>query len=157
MKKVMTRRTAREILVKIFYQADVNGDSDSGEYVERLTNTDDLKEYISTCGGEDSNVSAGLGDQLNFIKKVCYAWDMHRDDIDNEIAKYTINWKIERMARTDIAILREAACEIMYIDEVPDAVTINEAVDLAKLYGTEKAPKFINAVLGKIAERGENE
>ena len=53
MKKVMTRRTAREILIKIFYQADVNGDSDSGEYVERVGNADDLKEYISTCGGSE--------------------------------------------------------------------------------------------------------
>ena len=56
------------------------------------------------------------------------------------------------MARTDLAIMREAATELLYIDDVPSAVTINEAVELAKIYGTEKSTKFINAVLGKIAE-----
>ena len=77
---------------------------------------------------------------------------MHREEIDKAISEFSINWKLERMARTDLAILREAASEIMYIDDIPCAVTINEAVELAKIYGTEKAPKFINAVLGKIAE-----
>ena len=152
MKKVMTRRTAREILIKIFYQADVNGDSDSGEYIERVGNADDLKEYISTCGGNEDEEKTVSGDQMNFIKKVTYVWDMHREEIDKAISDFSINWKLERMARTDLAILREAASEIMYIDDIHCAVTINEAVELAKIYGTEKAPKFINAVLGKIAE-----
>ena len=150
MKKVMTRRLAREILIKIFYQVDVNGDTDSSEYLERMDKIDDLKEYIDTCD-DDSKVTMNTGDQLDFIKTVCFAWDMHRSEVDEAISKYTINWKIERMARMDIAIMREAATEIMFIDDVPAAVTINEAVELAKLYGTEKSPKFINAVLGKIA------
>lgn len=150
MNKVMTRRTAREILIKIFYQTDVNGDSDSAEYVERVGNEADLAEYISTCDMDEDSKITGAGDQMNFIRKVSYAWDMHRSEIDEKIAEFSINWKLERMARMDLAILREAAAEILYIDEVPCAVTINEAVELAKIYGTEKAPKFINAVLGKI-------
>lgn len=157
MKKMMTRRTAREILVKIFYQTDVNDDSDSAGYVERIGNEDDLKEYISTCDIDENTTIKDAGDQMNFISKVSYAWDMHRDDIDEKIAEYSINWKLERIARMDLAILREAAAEIMYIDEVPCAVTINEAVELAKIYGTDRAPKFINAVLGKIAEISSNE
>ena len=151
MKKVMTRRTAREILVKIFYQADVNGDSDCSDYTLRLERADDLKEYLDTCGNDDAQDVSQLGDQMAFIKAVTFAWDMHRDEVDKAIEKYSINWKLERMARADLAILREAATEIMYIDEVPDAVTINEAVELAKIYGTEKSTKFINALLGKIA------
>lgn len=148
----MTRRTAREILIKIFYQTDVNGDSDSSEYVDRLDKTDDLKEYVATCGGEDAESQKAAGDQIDFIRSVCFQWDMHRDEIDEKISKYSINWKLERMARTDLAIMREAATELLYIDDVPSAVTINEAVELAKIYGTEKSTKFINAVLGKIAE-----
>lgn len=155
MKKVMTRRTAREILVKIFYQADVNGDSDSSEYTSRLANEDDLKEYLATCGSGDVQDVLILGDQLDFIKAVTFAWDMHREDVDSAIEKYSINWKLDRMARTDLAIMREAATEIMYIDDVPAAVTINEAVELAKIYGTEKSSKFINALLGKIAADAE--
>ncbi|MBQ3281808.1 MAG: transcription antitermination factor NusB [Eubacterium sp.] len=155
MKKVMTRRTAREILVKIMYQADVNGDSDCSEYTARLENADDLKEYLDSCGGEDAKDIGAIGDQMDFIKAVTFAWDMHRAEVDEAIEKYSINWKLERMARTDLAILREAASEIMYVDEVPAAVTINEAVELAKIYGTEKSTKFINALLGKIAADAE--
>ena len=151
MKKVMTRRTAREILVKIFYQADVNGDSDTSEYTARLENAEDLREYLDSCSGDDAQDVSNPGDQLSFIKAVAFAWDMHREEIDRAIEKYSINWKLERMARTDLAILREAASEIMYIDDVPAAVSINEAVELAKIYGTEKSSKFINALLGKIA------
>ncbi len=154
MKKIMSRRTAREILVKIFYQADVNGDSDCSEYTARLENYDDLKEYLDSCGGDAQDVSE-TGDQMDFIKAVTFAWDMHRDDVDKAIEKYSINWKLERMARTDLAILREATSEIMYVDDVPTAVTINEAVELAKIYGTEKSTKFINALLGRIAEDAE--
>ncbi len=155
MKKMMTRRTAREILVKIFYQADVNGDSDTSEYTARLEHADDLKEYLDSCGGEDAQDVSVPGDQMDFIKAVAFAWDMHREEVDKAIEKYSINWKLERMARTDLAILREAASEIMYIDDVPAAVTINEAVELAKIYGTEKSTKFINALLGKIAADAE--
>lgn len=153
MNKAMTRRTAREILIKIFYQTDVNGDSDSSEYVRRLETTDDLKEYVSTCGAGEADSAKGVGDQMDFIKAVAFQWDMHRKEIDELVARYSINWKLERMARTDLAIMREAAAEILYIDDVPCAVTINEAVELAKIYGTEKSSRFINAVLGKIAEQ----
>lgn len=152
MSNIMTRRTAREILVKIFYQADVNKDSDSTEYLDRVRRADDLREYISTCDGEDNCGKIDPGSQMNFINAVCCAWDLHREEIDKDIRKFSINWKLERMARIDVAILREAITELKYIDDVPDAVAINEAVELAKIYGTDKAPKFINAVLGKVAE-----
>ena len=54
------------------------------------------------------------------------------------------------MAKADLAIVRLAVGEILFMDEVPNAVAINEAVNMAKRYGTEQSPKFINAVLGKI-------
>lgn len=54
------------------------------------------------------------------------------------------------MTKTDLAIVRLAACEIMYIENLPKAVAINEAVDMAKIYGTDQSPKFINAVLKNV-------
>jgi N utilization substance protein B len=54
------------------------------------------------------------------------------------------------MARTDLAIIRVAAAEMLYIEDVPKAVAINEAVELSKKYGTEESGRFINAILGKI-------
>ena len=57
------------------------------------------------------------------------------------------------MPKTDLAIIRLAACEILYLENIPDAVSINEAVDLAKTYGTEDSAKYVNAILGKIAAK----
>lgn len=55
------------------------------------------------------------------------------------------------MPKTDLAVLRVAACEILYMDDIPDAVSINEAVDLAKKYGTENSPSYVNGILGALA------
>ena len=59
-------------------------------------------------------------------------------------------WPASRMAKPDLAIIRIAIGEMLFADDVPDAVAINEAVNLAKDYGTEQSPKFVNAVLAKI-------
>ncbi len=74
-------------------------------------------------------------------------------EIDELIAKNSSGWKPERMPKEDLAIIRLAVYEIKFDDAVPDKVAINEAVELAKLYGEEKSPSFINAVLGKISPR----
>ena len=59
-------------------------------------------------------------------------------------------WPASRMAKPDLAVIRVAVGEMLYADDVPDAVAINEAVNLAKAYGTDQSPKFVNAVLAKI-------
>lgn len=76
----------------------------------------------------------------------------NRKDIDGIIAKSAFGWTIERMSKTDLAILRTAVCEMKYIDDVPMAVSINEAVNLAKAYGDERSYAFVNAVLSKVGE-----
>lgn len=75
----------------------------------------------------------------------------HRKAIDRLIAANIDNWKIERLAKTDLAILRTAVCEICYLDEIPESVSINEAVEMAKKYGDPKSYAFINSVLGRIS------
>ena len=60
------------------------------------------------------------------------------------------SWKTDRMAKTDLAIIRLAVYEIKYEDAIPDKVAINEAVELAKLYGEESSPAFVNGVLARI-------
>lgn len=74
----------------------------------------------------------------------------HFDELDARIEKYSNGWKKERIGKAELAILRLAIYEVLF-DEVPDAVAINEAVELAKLYADEKAPGFINGILGKVA------
>ena len=72
-------------------------------------------------------------------------------EIDELIDRYSVRWKTSRLPKVDLAILRLALAEICYLTDIPVSVTINEAVELAKKYSTEKSSKFINGVLGSAA------
>ncbi len=80
------------------------------------------------------------------INKLCE----NLEDIDATINQHSEGWPVNRMPKTDLAIARLAVCEIKYIDDMPKAVSINEAVELAKDYGTDNSAKFINAVLKNV-------
>ncbi|MBQ1329567.1 MAG: transcription antitermination factor NusB [Mogibacterium sp.] len=75
----------------------------------------------------------------------------HHEEIDKIITDNLDNWTLERIAKTDLAILRTAVAEMLYVESIPVRVSINEAVDLAKKYGDERSYAFINSVLGKIS------
>jgi transcription antitermination protein NusB len=80
----------------------------------------------------------------------------HQEELDKLIGGYAEQWSIDRMPVIDRNLLRMGACEILYIEDVPAAVTINEAVELAKTYSTEDSPRFINGILGHLTtDRGE--
>jgi len=72
--------------------------------------------------------------------------------IDREISAKTEGWKLSRMSRVDLSLIRLAKYEMDYDDEVPVKVAINEAVELAKIYGGEESPKFVNGVLAKLVK-----
>ena len=74
----------------------------------------------------------------------------HRKDIDKFIAAYADNWRIERMAVIDRNIIRMATFELLYMEQIPPKVAINEAVDLAKKFGDDESGRFVNGVLDKI-------
>ena len=75
----------------------------------------------------------------------------HHEDIDKLIDDNLENWTFARIAKADLAILRTALAEMLYVDSIPVSVSINEAVELAKKYGDDRSYKFVNSVLGKIA------
>jgi len=75
----------------------------------------------------------------------------HREELDTQINQVATGWKTHRMGRAELAIIRLALYEMKYDDEIPYRVAINEAVELAKIYGGEDSPGFVNAVLGKLA------
>lgn len=79
------------------------------------------------------------------------AVSLHHEEIDDVISRSLDKWTIDRIAKTDLAILRTAVAEMMYIDSIPVGVSINEAVDLAKKYGDDRSYAFINSVLSKVA------
>lgn len=78
------------------------------------------------------------------------------EKIDEIIEKYSIGWRKERLPKVSLSILRLALCEIMYVDSIPESVSVNEAVELAKKYATESDASFINGILGSYL-RGLNE
>ncbi len=75
----------------------------------------------------------------------------HLPEIDEKLRTYAREWSLERMANVDRNILRLALYEMLYLDDVPLSVSINEAVELAKIYSTPDSGRFINGILGKIA------
>ncbi len=86
----------------------------------------------------------------NLVKGV----DEHKAELDERLASISQNWSIDRMPLMDLAILRIALYEMLYVDVVPISVSINEAVEMAKAFGGEDdSPKFINGMLGNIARQ----
>jgi len=73
--------------------------------------------------------------------------------LDEEITKRLKKWKLNRISRVSHALLRLALCEMLFFDDIPMGASINEAVELAKRYGDEDAPRFINGVLGAVARQ----
>jgi N utilization substance protein B len=89
----------------------------------------------------------------DFTEKLVRGTFAHREEIDRMISSTVENWSIERLAAVDRAILRFSTYELMHMPDVPAKVTINEAVEIAKTYGTEESGRFINGVLDKIREK----
>lgn len=78
----------------------------------------------------------------------------HLDELDGRIGDLSVDWELDRMPLIDLTLMRLGAFEILYVSDVPTAVTINEAVELAKRYSTEDSGRFINGLLARIAEDG---
>jgi transcription antitermination protein NusB len=87
----------------------------------------------------------------DFAHAVVEAYAAHSAEVDAMIRKVSEHWRLERMPLVDRNILRLAACELMFMPEVPRRVTLNEAVELAKRYGGEGSAGFVNGVLDRIA------
>lgn len=129
----MTRKEAREFMMKVIFQMESGSDFDvnnKNSYFKGVI-TKPHNEYCDTV-----------------YSLICNKLE----EIDQNISDNSINWKITRMPKTDLAILRLAACEILFMDDIPAAVAINEAVELSKIYGTDDSSKYVNAILKNIAE-----
>ncbi len=86
----------------------------------------------------------------DYIKKSVENVFENKEEADTLIEKYLKNWKIQRLSAVTVSILRISVCEILYNDDVPESITINEAVELAKEFDSDDMPSFINGVLGNI-------
>lgn len=127
------RRQSRELAMQFLYQIDISRD-------------DNLKESIESFWQEQEIVP----DVRDFTDRIINNVVEKKKEIDKMIESYTTNWDISRIAVVDRNILRVAICELLYMDDIPPVVSINEAVDIAKKYGTSESGKFVNGVLDKI-------
>ncbi|MBS3814889.1 transcription antitermination factor NusB [Candidatus Bipolaricaulota bacterium] len=131
----MLRREARKEVLKALY---------GSEFVKSRVD----------LGGE--LLAEDPGEQEDFIQEVYEGTLDHREEIDELISSFTVGWKVERLAVLDRNILRMAIYEMLYSEETPAAVVMNEAIELAKEYGTDQAPKFINGILDRIWKESES-
>ncbi len=129
----LKREDIREKTMQLVYQMDITGDF----------NVEDLSIV------EESVKAAAKQQAVDTLTAV----QDHHEEIDSIISEHLDRWTLDRIAKTDLAILRTAVAEMLYVDSIPVNVSINEAVELAKKYGDEKSYAFINSVLGKISRR----
>ena len=132
------RRKAREFAMQILFQLDIRG----------VLHGDDFKELIDMFW-QDTPCKQEIKD---FSENLVFGTIQHLNEIDKYIIKYAENWELSRMASVDRNILRYATYELLYLQDIPMKVTINEAIDIAKEYGTDDSAKFINGLLDKIAK-----
>jgi len=130
----MRKRTfARECALKILYRIEVGKDSvDEG-----------IKDYWSSLEKKDATIQ-------DFAESLVRGTYKNLSRIDELISKYAENWELNRIAIIDKNILRLAIYELLYVDDIPPKVSINEAIELAKKYGDIDSGKFVNGILDKI-------
>lgn len=132
----MNRRDARKNAFFLVFQMDFN-EKDDFEQMQQLF-FEQKEEEIKK-------------EEKDFILKEAEGTKVHLTEIDEIISKKSKRWTKERISKVDIAILRLAIYEIYYSEEIPLSVAINEAIELAKEFGTDESPAFINGILGSIA------
>lgn len=132
----MRRRTkARECALKALYQIEMTKESYADSLARFWEREPEPDESVREFAGR---LVKGVGENIK--------------EIDLTISKYATNWQISRMAVIDRNILRMAAYEILFLDDIPPNVSINEAVDIAKKYGDTDSGKFVNGILDKISK-----
>ena len=140
----MTRTAAREIAIQICYASLI-----SGTPVDEVTNALFAPEYFATLSEENEIFRTKPNEkQLTYIRSLTAQTDAHLDELNAIIDKYSRDWTVDRISKVAATILRCAIAEILYLDEVPVSVTINEAVELAKGYEEPETVSFINGILG---------
>ena len=137
----MSRRQAREAALQALFQLDLNhGEEGQQEQYETLA--------IDTVLGEAEKMSAH---DREFVNTLVHGPRAHLAEIDSLIAASSKDWKIERMATVDRNITRLAAFEIRFSEEkLTPNIAINEAVELAKKYGTDDSSRYVNCILGAM-------
>ncbi|WP_346896045.1 transcription antitermination factor NusB [Clostridium sp. UBA7503] len=133
----MNRRKSREIATRLIFEMSINKES----YVDIIENfRENTEEKIEDLDFE-------------YVIRVLKGVSENEAQINETISKYLVKWKLERLPRMNLAILKMATYEILFDKDIPNKVTINEAIELAKRYGDDNAPSFINGVLNNLIKK----
>ncbi len=134
----MSRKTARELAFKVIFASNFQNEEISPEDImnDLLKETDKMKDITK--------------EDINYINEISHGVYLKSKELDEDISKHLKGWTMDRICKTDLAILRLAIYEIVYRDDIPYKVSINEAVELAKLFSEENSPSFVNGVLAEI-------
>jgi len=146
----MTRTAARELAVQLCFRLSVDGELNE----ETLEGFFESEHYGSLAAECDCFRQRPDEKQLGYIREVTRGVAAHQAELDAYIEKYAVGWKLERISKTALAVLRVAIYEILFVGDVPAGAAINEAVELAKGYDEPETVAFINGVLGAFV-RGE--
>ena len=133
------RRSAREEALKILYGLELTGD-EPDLALDRL--------------GEESEVSRQVRAYTDRLVRTCWR---ERMALDALIARVSEHWALRRMNFIDRNVLRMAACELVFFDDIPPKVAINEAIDIARKYGTDTSGAFVNGILDRIVKERDSE
>jgi len=138
----MKRRVARELAIQSLYQIEMN------EVAPREAALTVIHEAEN-----DNEAQLAVGDEKitpDYVVELVEGTYARKASIDELLAEYLKGWQMDRLSRIDREVLRLAAYEMIYRDDVPPKVVVNEAIELAKHFGTEDSGKFVNGVLGKM-------
>ncbi len=137
----MNRKLAREFCMKMMFQMGVQNNYDLNIIQDHLEE-------------ENENVET---QQMEYIEGLLKAVVDNRSELDEIIVEFSKGWKLDRIAKVDLAILRISLGELLYKKDIPFAVSINEAIELAKKYSTNESATFVNGILGRyVEEKGIN-
>lgn len=134
----MSRRQAREYAFLILFQVDL-GDVPWKDALRTITTDHELSD-----------------EARSFLTEIVQGALEHREEVDRILSRYSLEWPPSRMASTDRNILRLAVYELLFRNDIPVEVSVNEAVELAKRFGEEDSGKFVNGILGTIIREFRN-
>ncbi len=146
----MKRHELREHIFRIVFRLEYLPFDEMEEQIDRYVDSISYGFDEDVEGDEDLDYE---NPDFSYIREKCLDIFLHIEQIDASISKNSKGWSLDRMGKAEVAILRLAVYEMIYDDDIPVSVAINEAVELSKAYGRDEvsSPSFVNGILAKIA------
>ena len=136
----MSRKTAREVAFKIIFASNFQNEEITPEsMMDALLKETESNDEINT-------------EDMNYIKEVVHGVYQNMESLDEKIKNHLKGWKMDRICKTDLAILRLAIYEILFREDIPYKVSVNEAIELAKSFSEDNSSSFVNGVLAEVID-----